>query len=626
MTTPTYRSAKLTQVDSRRLPGKNLFFDGPGVILDIAGPPDQVAGVVALWQRHVKQWLAAVGWPDAPIASRVFGSEGNCGANVAFAAPLDALLAATDVNEAAFASATAELERPGGDQTDILIQTQNVGFVTSSASASHFDVRCLDQIVGLRQKIAAERAPRLVELRVACAARGIAFVFDDDVVSIGIGAGSRSWKRGELPDLLDVAAIDWSGVRDVPVAMVTGTNGKSTTVRLLAAMVRAAGKVAGMSTTDWVKVGDELLDRGDYSGPSGARMVLRDRRVDVALLETARGGMLRRGLAIGRVDAALVTNVTPDHLGEFGVASMDDLVDAKLIVRRAVDANGRLVLNAEDPLLVARAPQLTQPLAWFALDPRNALLRAHVERGGDGATVEAREGFGSALSSGCASDGAQFVLYRGGQRTVIAPVVDVPITLRGAAKHNVANVLAALLVASRLSLGDAALAAGLRAFKGTPDENPGRLNVIELGGVTAIVDFAHNPDGIRVVMEMAAALSAKRRLLVIGQAGDRDDDSIRAYAAAAAPFRPDCIVIKEMANYLRGREPGVIPALLADEFVRCGIARDRIDHAPSEFAAVERALEWARAGDLLILLSHAERAKVLAHLAELQRVGWCPAG
>ncbi|MBL8840675.1 MAG: Mur ligase [Planctomycetes bacterium] len=590
MTTPTYRATKLTQVDSRRLPGRNLFFAAPAVILDLAGPPAQVERVVALWRQHVERWLAAVGWPEAPIAARLFGGEGNCGANVAFAAPLDALYAATEVNEAAFASAKAELE--GGS-------AEVVGGTLPERSAA------------LRAQIAAERRPALLALRDACAARAVSFVPDDKEVSIGLGAGSRTFAADELPD---PATLDWSGVRDVPVAMVTGTNGKSTTIRLLAAMVKAAGKVAGMSTTDWVKVGDELLDSGDYSGPSGARMVLRDRRVDVALLETARGGMLRRGLALPRVDAACITNVTPDHLGEFGVAGMGDLVDAKFIVRRAVDAKGLLVLNADDPLQVERAARpaepLTEPLAWFALDPGNATLRAHLARGGTGATVEPGPG------------GPSFVLHRGGARTVIAPVADAPITLRGAARHNVANALAALLIASRLSLGDAALAAGLREFKGTPAENPGRLNVVELGGVTAIVDFAHNPDGMRVVMEMAAALPVRRRLLVIGQAGDRDDDSVRAYAAAAAPFAPDRVVIKEMEKYLRGRERGVVPALLEAEFVRCGVPRERIDHAPSEFAAVERALAWARPGDLLILLSHAERAKVLDHLAQLQRSGW----
>jgi len=588
VTTPTYRSATLVQVDSRRLPGRNLFFAAPAVILDLAGPPAQVRAVVEIWRRHVRKWLAAVGWRDAPIATRVFGGEGHCGANVAIAAPLDALYAATEVNEAAFASACAELRAPAADQPDKLIQ---------------------EQFVRLVAKIAQERAPRLVEFGAACAARGVSFVPDDRVVSAGIGRGAVAWPRRELPD---PATVDWSTIHDVPVAMVTGTNGKSTTIRLLAAMVRAAGKVPGMSTTDWVKVGDETLDTGDYSGPSGARLVLRDRRVDVALLETARGGMLRRGLALPRVDAAAITNVTADHLGEFGVGGMDDLVEAKFIVRRAIDATGLLVLNAEDPLQVARAAPLSEPLGWFALDPANPVLRAHVAAGGAAATVEP------------GARGPAFVLHRGGVRTEIAAVADAPITLGGAARHNVANALAALLVASQLRLDAAALAAGLRAFAGSPDENPGRLNVLELGGVTAIVDFAHNPDGMRVVMEMAAALPATRRLLVIGQAGDRDDESIRAYAAAAAPFRPDRIVIKEMEKYLRGREPGVIPALLAAEFVRGGIPPERIDHAPSEFAAVEAALRWARRGDLLILLAHAERTKVLAHLEQLRRDGFTP--
>ncbi len=580
MTTPTYRAAKLTQVDSRRLPGKNRFFDGPAAILDVAGPAEQVARLVARWQHHVRVLLTAVGWGDAPIATRLFGGGdgSSSGANLAFAAPLDALYAATEVNEAAFESAKSEVE----------------GGTPLQPGEARFD----EAVATLRSKIAAERHPALLALRDACAARRVSCVVDDEVVSIGIGRGSQSFERKALPA---PDAVDWSAVHDVPVALVTGTNGKSTTVRVLAAIATAAGCVPGFSTSDWVKVGDEVLDRGDYSGPSGARMVLRDRRVGAAILETARGGMLRRGLALGRVDAAAITNVTTDHLGEFGVASMDDLVEAKVIVRRAVSADGLLVLNAEDPLLVERATRMSEPIGWFSREPTLPHVIEHLARGGEAALVE--EGW--------------LVLARGARRERLLPIVDAPNTLRGAARHNVANLLCAALIARRMGFDAHAIAAGMRAFHGTPEENPGRGNVVHFGGVTAIVDFAHNPDGIRVVMEMAAALPVKRRLLVIGQAGDRDDASIREFAAAAAAFHPDRVVIKEMEKYLRGREPGVIPTLLADEFVRCGVGREQLDHAPSELAAVEQALAWAKPGDLLILLAHTDRAKVLARVQEL---------
>ncbi len=605
MTTPTYRSPTLTQVDSRRVPGPNLWVDRPGAILDVAGPPEQVIAVAARWREHVRHLLDAVGWQREEIALREFPG----GANLVITAPLDALYAATEVNEAAFALARAEVGG-GGDFTAASSELATVtasemarsaqGGATNSGSPP--DVAAT--VVLLRAKIASERQPKLIALRDACERHRVPFVPDDETVSIGIGRGSLTFDAKELPA---PDAIDWPCVFGVPVAMVTGTNGKTTTVRLLAAMVTAAGLVPGVSSTDWVKVGDTTLDSGDYAGPAGARLVLRDRRVDIALLETARGGMMRRGLVLRDVNAAAITNVTEDHIGEWGVSSLADLLAAKLVIRRAVQARGRLVLNAEDPLLAEAGRSLPQPLAWFARDGDHPLVSGRA-RGGDFAVVEAGE----------------IVLWRDGRRESIARVEAVPIALGGAARHNLSNALTAVLVASRLDLPVAAIAAGLCTFSGGADVNPGRGNVIELGGVRAIVDFAHNPDGIRAVMELAQALPAKRRLVIIGQAGDRDDAAILGLARMTARFSPDAVVIKEMTKYLRGREPGVIPAMLERELLVNGMGAEQVTHAPSELAAVEQAFAWAREGDLLLLLTHAERGKVLAKLDAMKTGGWKP--
>src|SRR5262249_3574395 len=160
----------------------------------------------------------------------------------------------------------------------------------------------------------------------------------DDRVTVGLGPGGRSWRERDLPA---PDAIDWSAIHDVPVAYVTGTNGKSTTVRLTAAIAAAAGRVPGLCTSDWIRIGDEIVDKGAYPGPEAPRGVLRDPRIALASLGAARGGFLRRGLPLARVDAACVTNVAADHLGEFGVLDLETLAETKLVVARAVKPGGR---------------------------------------------------------------------------------------------------------------------------------------------------------------------------------------------------------------------------------------------------------------------------------------------
>ncbi len=175
---------------------------------------------------------------------------------------------------------------------------------------------------------------------------GKTLLWDDDEVSIGLGSGSETWAVRETPD-----DLDWDKFHDVPIGLVTGTNGKTTSVRLATHIARAAGKNVGLSSTDWIAVNDRVIDRGDWSGPGGARAVLREQDVDIAILESARGGLLRRGLGVDRADAALITNIAEDHLGDFGSQNLAELLDIKWIVSRAVRKSGPLILNADDALL-----------------------------------------------------------------------------------------------------------------------------------------------------------------------------------------------------------------------------------------------------------------------------------
>ena len=558
--------------DSRRLTGPNILWERPGAVLDVSLEPGTDAGrAVAAWEGPARRLLEAVGWGRESLRSRVFQG----GVSLALSAPMDALYAATEINEWAWEAAARALraEPRGGEDLE-------------SAARR------------LRAAIAEESNPRLLELARAAEDHGITFLSDDDFASAGLGAGSRTWPVNALPRPDSVA---WEERFDIPVALITGTNGKTTTVRLLAAMVEAAGRVPGFCSTEGVWVGAEVVEPGDYSGPGGARKVLRDSRVEVAVLETARGGMLRRGLAVPRARVAALTNVAEDHLGEWGVHDLDELADTKMIVRRAAQA---LVVNADDPVLAPKAARCGLPITWFSLDPS----RPQLARG----------------ETACWLQGTSLRLRRGSRSDTLLDVAEIPMTLAGAARHNVANALAAIGLAVALELPMEAIRGGLRAFTSSADQNPGRLNRFDLGGAQVLVDFAHNPHGMAALLATAAALPARRRLVLLGQAGDRDDESLKALAGEVWAGRPDRIILKELASDLRGRQAGEIPRLLAAELRRLGAPEEAIEVADSELEAVHEALRWARPGDLLLLVSHVSRSQVLSLLGRLAADGWRP--
>ena len=546
--------------EARRITGPHLLGDRTGAALDVALSPANEP-LAARWEAAARQLLDEVGWQAEHTRVRRFKG----GANLFASAPPDSLYAATDLVELAWARA-----------------------LDADAAGGSADV---DR---LRNRIERERNPRIAALAHEADRRGLTFLHDDDGVSLGSGAGSRLWPEDALPEPHDVG---WDSLSDVPIALVTGSNGKTTSVRLAAAIASAAGHRVGYSTTDGVVIGDEMVVESDYAGPMGARLVLRDVRVTLAVLETARGGILRRGLAVRRADSALVTNIGEDHFGDFGVLSLEDLADAKLVVARAVRNSGYLVLNARDPVLRRRGTALSQRIVWFGSDPA---LVAHAGHS-DAYTVL----------------NGQLVVKRGPLTAPIANVDDMPAALGGAATHNVENALgAAALVAGLPAAGGAqipieALREGLSRFASGLGDNAGRGNLLDVGGIAVLVDYAHNADALAAVGRVAAAIPAARRLLLLGQAGDRTDDAIRGLARAAWALDPDLLLIKELGEYRRGRAEGEVPRLIASELERIGVPQSRYELLPDEISAVRRALEWARPGDLLVLLVHQDRPAVM---------------
>ena len=561
-------------VDSRRLTGPHLLGDRPGAALDVAIEGD-VAAAADAWRREARRLLDQVGWEGEDVAARTF--EG--GASFVITAPVDGLYAATDLNEAAWDAATARLAgRQLPDEAEVSGQ--------------------------LRELIVREHDPRLRALRDAARARGVTFLSDDERVSVGSGSGARVWSRGEFPL---ATQVDWSSVHDVPIVLVSGSNGKTTSARLIAAIARASGLTPALTSTDGVTVDGDHLAVGDFAGPMGARLALRDPRAGIAVLETARGGILRRGLAVEHADATLLTNVASDHLDDFGVNDLATLAAVKLVAARVVRPAGRVVLNADDPGLAAHALGVS-PASWFALDRAAPLVSIGLTAGGDVAYVE---------------DGA-IVLAQGGRPAPLIRLDQVPVTLGGAARYNVSNALGAVLVSAVLAglpagrgITPETIAGALATF-GSPETNPGRGNLYRVGEVQVLVDYGHNPHGLTALGDTIEALGGRRRLVVLGQAGDRGDDALRELARAAWGLRPDRVVLKELATLYRGREPGSVRAILAAELRRLGIAEDELMAVDTETEALDAALAWAGPGDLVVMLTHEDRPAIMERLEAMQ--------
>ncbi|HZN96721.1 MAG TPA: cyanophycin synthetase, partial [Gemmatimonadales bacterium] len=220
------------------------------------------------------------------------------------------------------------------------------------------------------------------------------------------------------------------------------------------------------------------------------------------------------------------------------------------------------------------------------------------------------------------ADGGTIVLAQGERRIPLVAVDEIPITYRGAAVYNIANAAAAAAAATALGVEPKHLSSALRGFGRDLDDNPGRANLLEVGGARILLDFAHNPHGMSALVEVARTLPAGRRLMLVGQAGDRNDDAIRALARAAWQLHPDHVVVKDMPGYLRGRAPGEVPTLLADEFSRLGLPQDALSAAGSELSAARAALAWARPGDLLVLAVHEDRRGVYQLIDQLHAAHW----
>jgi cyanophycin synthetase len=386
----------------------------------------------------------------------------------------------------------------------------------------------------------------------------------------------------------------------IPVVSVTGTNGKTTTVRLIAHLARTAGHHVGYTTTDGVYRDDELIEEGDYSGFGGAAKALTQPGVDFAVLETARGGILLRGIGTDHNDVAVVTNVTADHLDQYGIRTLDQLAEVKATITRITRPDGWDVLNADDPRVLAMRRHVSGRPWLFSLDPDHPGLR----------TVMAEHGRAMSILDGAfVSMSSRRHVHR------LLPVEDVPVTLAGISTHNLSNAMAATAAALGAGLDEQEVIEGLRSFVLDPAHNPGRANIFELDGRILVIDYAHNEDGMRGLIEICHGLRPKggRIFLSYGSAGDRTNAILHRVAYTAARGA-DRVAIAQLHRYLRGRDPD---DLLRRQLV--GLADGGQPNAPvfaDEVAALDWMLTESAPNDVVAITALAQRPEILKLVGE----------
>ncbi len=432
------------------------------------------------------------------------------------------------------------------------------------------------------------------------------------------------WVAGWEARIAAATATPPSWIRDadrrMPVASITGTNGKSTVTRLVTHILLRAGRHVGATTSDGILVDEQMVEPGDWTGPGGAAAILRRSDVDTAVLETARGGLILRGLGYESNEVSVFTNVSSDHLDLQGIHTLPELAEVKATVCRVTRPDGLVVLNADDPLVAAVRRRVRARIALFSMDPAgSSLVTRHRQAGGLAWVLM----------------GSRLVECEGAVEHDLLDVADLPVALGGLARHNIANALAAAGGARGLGASRDEVADGLRHFRPTADLSPGRLNLFRLGERTVIIDFAHNEAGTDAILDVAGAIAGQIGATtagnvpvtaIIGTAGDRPDDTLRGIGRIAGA-KADRVVIKETLDYLRGQARSTSCATLGEGLAEAGVDPATVPVFESETEALEAELAGSgpvatRAGDpggprVIVLFCHQDRDQVFALLERL---------
>lgn len=371
----------------------------------------------------------------------------------------------------------------------------------------------------------------------------------------------------------------------IPLAAITGTNGKTTVTRMLAHIWSDSGKRVGMATTGGILIDSQLIQQGDLTGPWSARMVLSDPTVEVAILETARGGMARGGLGFDACDVAVVTNIGRDHLGQDGIDTLQDLVHLKALIVDVVGHTGAVVLNADDPLVLSMAERSKGRVVLFSGQEAGTAISQHVAQGGDAVYVKR----------------GNLVCLTAGKQTRLLGIRVLPATLGGVASMNIANAAAAAAAALAMGLSPRQVSHGLMTFPaGGEGVNRGRLELSSAADIRILLDYGHNAPAIAALGDFIHKLKAKDVVCVLGLPGDRRDQDLKSAVRAAAQFCRQFIIRED--RDLRGRQPNEVAALIYDELLALGLSASQIQVVLDEGQAVRQAILEAPAKSLVVVL------------------------
>ncbi|MFO0590657.1 MAG: cyanophycin synthetase [Polyangiaceae bacterium] len=460
------------------------------------------------------------------------------------------------------------------DKTDV-IHPDNIDIATRAAKVVGLDIAGIDLICVDISKSVREHGGAIVEVN---AAPGFRMHL----------APTEGTSRNVAGPVIDMLFPQGTPAR-IPTAAITGTNGKTTTSRMVAHILKMAGKRVGLTTTDGIYIDGERVLKGDMTGPWSARVVLTDPTVEAAVLETARGGILREGLGWDRCDVGCVLNVSADHLGLAGIETVEDLAYVKQLVVEVVRDGGTSVLNADDPLVARMVDKAEGRIMYFARSPTNEIVRAHVKKGGRAAVIE--QGV----------NGDMLTIYDGDRHIPVTWTHLIPATLEGRAKFNVDNALAAAAVAYSMGVSLDQIRQGLRTFTTSFFQAPGRCNVFDEHPFRVIVDYGHNPAAMERMTELVKSLRHKRAIGVLQAAGDRRDVDIRTIGRIAGGAF-DLVVTKE-DDSRRGRTVGEVSRLLAEGAIEAGMRSEDVLVMTTETDAVQRALSIAQPDDLVVIFA-----------------------
>jgi UDP-N-acetylmuramate-alanine ligase len=549
----------------RVLAGTNMYFNTVGAILEMATTDARKSEFVAAYATELRKVLDALGWDDVAIHQ----NEYSRGLIFAIPTEFDYTYAGCKILSVTFDLVAASFnEQP---ELDFAAEIDYLDYVLSK-----------------------ERYMTLRNIYNEAQARSLNVYFYDDIITIGSGKGAFSANIDEI----GFADVPWEQIYEIPSVMVTGTNGKTTTVRLTSFISQHAGKVVGYCSTDWVMIGEQIVSQGDLSGPNGNRTVMTNPAVDVAVLEVARGGIVKRGLATSHVNAAVVMNVSEDHLGMNGIDSVHDLARAKFTVQNAVRPGGHHVINLDDSESHQFIAKLSEGRAFISQKLSEAEIKQFMQHPEDYA---------------CFVENGAFVVLKDSHKTVIAMVNQVELTYNGVAKHNIENVLAAICLSLELGRSYAEITSGLLAFE-SAIHNHGRFNLFEVDGAKLLIDYGHNVASVDSILKFARSIATanSRITVLLGFSGDRKF-LIDSIAKSVVKYDVDHVILKMFTSHLRGAEVGELANLLQERLIKRGYPQHNIlATVETEMEALNLVLARMQPEGIYILFCQDEAAEVIA--------------